>query len=363
MYERFYNLKTKPFRLSPDPRFLYQSPGHAKALAYLRYGLQTGEGFVVITGEVGAGKTTLARALLNGLQDDSIVAAQLVTTHLGEDELVRAICNAFGLRTGNEEKAQLLKRLESFLLARAREGKRALLVVDEAQNLPPKSLEELRMLSNYQVGERALLQSFLLGQAQFKKVLQSPDMEQFRQRVIVSYHLGPLEGEETRKYIEHRLNLVGWRRDPVITDEAYGMIHEASGGIPRKINTLCDRLFLYGCLEEIHEINEDVVGLVVDEQRRQVSEFTTIEGDAGAARSAAGEESPEGDVPAPAAVVSMPGEGELERRVAELERRIEMLEERVRKDRDRIQKLIMMAVLSGEDFDFSGAMEILRKAE
>ena len=362
MYERFYNLKTKPFRLSPDPRFLYQSPGHAKALAYLRYGLQTGEGFVVITGEVGAGKTTLARALLNGLQDDSIVAAQLVTTHLGEDELVRAICNAFGLRTGNEEKAQLLKRLESFLLARSREGKRALLVVDEAQNLPPKSLEELRMLSNYQVGERALLQSFVLGQAEFKKVLQSPDMEQFRQRVIVSYHLGPLDREETRKYIEHRLKLVGWQQDPAITEDAFGKIHEASGGIPRRINTLCDRLFLYGCLEEIHEINENVVGLVVDEQRRQVSEFTTIEGDAGTPSSTE-DGALQGQPQITSQLVNVAGGGGLERRVAELEQRVQMLEERVRKDRDRIQKLIMMAVLSGDDFDFSGAMEILRKAE
>lgn len=353
MYERFYNLKTKPFRLSPDPRFLYQSPGHAKALAYLRYGLQTGEGFVVITGEVGAGKTTLARALLGGLHDDSIIAAQLVTTHLGEDELVRAICNAFGLRTGNEEKAQLLKRLETFLMARAREGKRALLVVDEAQNLPPKSLEELRMLSNYQAGERALLQSFLLGQAEFKKVLQSPDMEQFRQRIIVSYHLGPLDMEETRKYIEHRLNLVGWKQDPAISDEAYEIIHQASQGIPRKINTLCDRLFLYGCLEEIHEINADVVGLVVDEQRKQISEFTTIEGEGVLPK----------ESPAPHPVAAVGAAGDMERRVAELERRIEALEDRVRKDRDRIQKLIMMAVLSGDDIDFPEALEVLRKAE
>ncbi|WJW74463.1 XrtA-associated ATPase [Thiohalobacter sp. IOR34] len=356
MYERFYNLKAKPFRLSPDPRFLYQSKGHAKALAYLRYGLQLGEGFIIITGEIGAGKTTLARTLLESLQSENIVAGQLVTTQLQSDELLRAVCSTFGLQAQGVPKAQLLKNLEVFLMARAREGRRVLLVVDEAQNLPAESLEELRMLSNYQVGEKALMQSFLLGQGEFQATVQMEGMEQFRQRVIASYHLGPMDREETQHYIEHRLTLVNWKNDPAIDNEAYDAIYEHTGGIPRRINTLCDRLFLYGCLEETHQITGETVRFVVDEQQQEISKVQ-----ASVARSRPQTEAP-GDgqihLASPSNTVT-----DAERRLIALEKKVEALEERVRKDRDRIQKLIMMAVLSGDDVDFPQALESLRKAD
>lgn len=354
MYERFYNLKTKPFRLSPDPRFLYQSKGHSKALAYLRYGLQLGEGFIVITGEIGAGKTTLARALLNSLQTENIVAAQLVTTQLESDELLRAVCSAFGLQAQGVAKAQLLKNLETFLMARAREGKRVLLLVDEAQNLPASALEELRMLSNYQVGERALMQSFLLGQGEFQAVVQAEGMEQFRQRVIASYHLGPLDEPETRAYIEHRLSLVGWEGDPSLSDDVFGIIHEHSEGIPRRINTLCDRLFLYGCLEELHEFTADTVRFVIDEQKQETPKVRKL----APAPEPQIHLAADNTTPATATTVS-----DAERRLIALEKRVEALEARVRKDRDRIQKLIMMAVLSGGDVDLPEALEALRKAD
>lgn len=266
MYERFYGLIAKPFRLTPDARFLFQSRGHGKALAYLRYGLQSGEGFVVITGEVGAGKTTLAQALLGNLNSDSVVAAQLVSTQLEPEDTLRMVAASFGLASQDINKTDLLRNFNTFLTARAREGKRVLLVVDEVQNLPVESIEELRMLSNYQSGEKALMQVFFLGQSEFVETMQSSRMEQFRQRVIAAYHLGPLGADETNNYIKHRLQLAGWQDDPHITDGAFAAIHEYSGGIPRRINALCDKALLSGCLEESHEISDAMIAALAEEE-------------------------------------------------------------------------------------------------
>jgi len=268
MYETFYKLRDKPFQLGPDPRFFFGSRSHKRAMAYLRYGLNQGEGFIVITGDIGTGKTTLMRTLFTDLVRENVVAAQLVTTQLEADDMLRMVSASFGLAHEGISKAGLLKNLETFLAARAREGKRVLLVVDEAQNIPVRSLEELRMLSNFQTGDKALLQSFLLGQAEFRHTLQSDGMEQLRQRVIAAYHLDPLDADETQSYIEHRLRRAGWTGDPTFTDAAYAAIHQATGGIPRRINTFCDRLLLYGFLEEIHEIDGETVA-AVDEELRQ----------------------------------------------------------------------------------------------
>ncbi len=254
MYESFYKLSGKPFQLSPDPRFFFGSRGHKRAMSYLRYGLSQGEGFIVITGGIGTGKTTLVRALFEDLAKENIVAAQLVTTHLEPEDTLRMVAASFGLAHEGAPKAAVLKNLEIFLLARAREGKRILLVVDEAQNLPRESLEELRMLANFQVAGRALLQSFLLGQEEFRETLQADGLEQVRQRVIAAYHLEPLDAEETRQYIEHRLGHVGWDQDPRFDDAAYQQIFDFTQGVPRKINTFCDRLMLFSYLEELHEI-------------------------------------------------------------------------------------------------------------
>lgn len=194
-----------------------------------------------------------------------MVAAQLVTTQLEADDMLRMVAAAFGLAHEGVSKAGLLKNLETFLMARNREGKRVLLVVDEAQNIPPRALEELRMLSNFQVGEKALLQSFLLGQQEFRQTLQGEGMEQLRQRVIAAYHLTPLDADETRSYMEHRLRLVGWAGDPSFSESAYVAIHKATLGVPRRINTFCDRLMLYGFLEEIHVISEKTIEAVSQE--------------------------------------------------------------------------------------------------
>lgn len=265
MYKSFYNLTDKPFQLSTDPGFFFGSRGHKRALSYLQYGITQGEGFIVITGDIGTGKTMLVQTLFSELDKENIVAAQIVTTQLEADDTLRVAAAAFGLAHEGLSKASLLKNLETFLIARTREGKRVLLVVDEAQNLPIQSLEELRMLSNFQTGGRALLQSFLLGQQQFRRTLQSDKLEQLRQRVIAAYHLTPIDRDEIQGYIEHRLKQAGWKGDPVFTDAAYDAIHLNTDGVPRRINTLCDRLMLYGYLEEQHEFTEQTVNIVKGE--------------------------------------------------------------------------------------------------
>lgn len=263
MYLSYYGFSAKPFQLSPDPRFFFGSSGHMRALAYLRYGVSQGEGFIVITGGIGTGKTTLVKNLFDELDPNRVVAAQLVTTQLEADEMLRSVVAAFGLPYENLGKATLLKHFENFLGNHARHGRRVLLVVDEAQNLPVQSLEELRMLSNFQIAETPLLQSFLLGQEEFRATLQEPGMEQLRQRVIASCHLNPLSDVETREYIEHRLRVVGWQGgSPRFGENAHARIYHYTQGVPRRVNIFCDRLLLYGFLEEVREFSVNTVETV-----------------------------------------------------------------------------------------------------
>ncbi|ALP54101.1 ATPase [Candidatus Tenderia electrophaga] len=330
MYESFYRFSAKPFQLSPDPKFFFGSQGHKRAMSYLRYGLTQGEGFIVITGGVGTGKTTLVRTLFADLAEENIVAAQLVNTHLEADDTLRMVAASFGLAHEGASKAAILKNLETFLMARAREGKRVLLVVDEAQNLPPESLEELRMLSNFEAGGRSLLQSFLLGQSGFKDTIQIERLEQLRQRIIAAFHLEPLSPEETRDYIEHRMRLVGWQGDPEISVEAHQAIFEISGGVPRRINNFCDRLLLYGYLEELHALELKHVQEVANELKQETP----------ATASEAAAHDPEPELPelpsAPIHVgISQSRESEqlegVETRVGILEERIDILERALRR--------------------------------
>lgn len=250
MYEEFYGLKAKPFQLNPDPTYYFASKQHRRAKAYLEYGLLRNEGFIVITGEIGAGKTTIVRGLLESLDPEKVVAGNLVSTHLDAEDTLRMVGAAFGVRTKDVSKADLLLALEAFLVTQASQGKRCLLIVDEAQNLTVKAVEELRMLSNFQYGNQALLQSFLVGQPEFREILQNSQMQQLRQRVIAACHIGPMDRDETQGYIEHRLKCAGSSEKPTFETGTFDAIFEASGGIPRRINALCDRLLLLGFLED-----------------------------------------------------------------------------------------------------------------
>lgn len=270
MYEAYYHFRGKPFQLNPDPRFFFSSRGHRRAMAYLMYGVQQGEGFIVITGEIGAGKTMLANTLVRELAPRNFVLVQVVSTNLKADDMLRMVAASFGLPQANN-KAELLNSVERFLLACHKQGKRVLLLVDEAQNLPATSVEELRMLSNYECAAKPLLQIFLLGQPEFRKTLQSPKMEQLSQRVIASCHLGPMDVAEVEAYILHRLKTVGWHGDPSFSEDAFVTIHQYTGGLPRKINVLCDRLLLMARLDEKHAITGKDVAEVIDERNKELA--------------------------------------------------------------------------------------------
>jgi putative secretion ATPase (PEP-CTERM system associated) len=263
MYESFYGLTNKPFQLNPDPSFYFGSKQHRRAKAYLDYGVSRNEGFIVITGEIGAGKTTLLRALIEGLHGSNVVVGHLVTTQLGAEDTLRMVGASFGFKVKDVPKSELLITLEAFLISQTSKGKRCLLIVDEAQNLTPRAVEELRMLSNFQFGNQALMQSFLVGQPEFREILQRPEMEQFRQRVAATCHIGPLDLDETQHYIEHRLKCAGSTGKPSFEAAAFEAIFKASGGIPRRINSVCDRLLLAGFLAgkthlEVSDVNEVV---------------------------------------------------------------------------------------------------------
>jgi len=270
VYERFYKLTGIPFQLTPDRRFFFSSSGHARAIAHLVYGLSQQEGFIVITGEVGAGKTTLVEHLWSQLDRNTYVTSRIVTTQVSGDDLLRLVLANFGLETSGMDKAALLRRFESLALEQQGWGRRLVLVVDEVQNLTLPALEELRMLSNITVDGRASVQTILLGQPQFRQTLARPDTEQLRQRVLASYHLGPLSVTETRSYIEHRLRTVGWHDDPHWADTAFDAVYSVTNGIPRRINTLCSRVLLLGALEESHLIDADMVESTAAELREDL---------------------------------------------------------------------------------------------
>lgn len=276
MYESHFGFSGSPFQLNPDPAFYYDSRGHSNALAYLKFGAHQGEGFIVVTGEIGAGKTTLVRTLLEGLNPEQVVAAQVVSTQLESGELLQAILMSFGIASPSTSKAHLIGTLEAFLTSLAAKGRRALLIIDEAQNLKHEAVEELRMLSNFQLGKYGLLQSFLVGQPELRQLLQSKSMEQLRQRVIASCHLGPLASTETRAYVEHRLKRVGWTNRPEFMPDAFDRIHSWTGGVPRKINRLCNRLLLGAFLNNEEVITLASVDRTAEELKGEIGELSEV---------------------------------------------------------------------------------------
>jgi general secretion pathway protein A len=266
MYDQFYGFTGRPFQLTPDPHFYFESGTHRKAMSYLGYGLAQGEGFIVITGDVGAGKTTLVGHLMNTIDPNRLTAVKLVSTQVEGDDLLRLVAEQFGIEWEGESKAELLRSMEQYLREQARAGKRTLLIVDEGQNLAISALEELRMLSNFVLGGHSLLQIFLLGQPEFRQTLfHSPTLEQLRQRVIATHHLDPMEPEEVEPYILHRLGKVGWTGNPSFSPDAFEEIFDYSEGVPRKLNVLVSRLLLYGAVEQMTRITAQNVRSVVAE--------------------------------------------------------------------------------------------------
>jgi general secretion pathway protein A len=249
MFTEHFGLTGQPFQLTPDARFWFDSRSHKKAMAYLGYGLAQGEGFIVVTGEIGAGKSTLVAHLMANVDRARLNAISLVSTQVEGDDMLRLVAQGLGLDTDRQEKARLLDAVEHRLEEEMRAGKRTLLVVDEAQNLPVSALEELRMLSNFQVGGRALLQTVLLGQPEFRDRLAGPGLEQLRQRVIATHHLDAMGADEVEAYIRHRLTRVDWQGNPEFDSGAHAAIHAYSGGIPRRVNQLAHRLMLNAAIE------------------------------------------------------------------------------------------------------------------
>lgn len=263
VYKSCYSLKGQPFRLSPDHRFSFNHRTYDEARAYLKYAASEGEGFVAITGAPGTGKTTLIGALLSELDRELVKVATLPNEQLDSRGLVDRVNDAFELP--EENGAAPLPRLKRFLNQNYQSGGRAILIVDEAQSLSMQALEELRLLSNIQNHDGLLLQLFLLGQDPLMEMIRAPGMEQLQQRLIAASHLEPLDSSETVAYVEHRLRLVGWQNNPSFSEETMNMIHKFSGGVPRRVNLICHRLFLRCGLEQKHHVKgEDALHVIVE---------------------------------------------------------------------------------------------------
>ena len=327
MYEEFYGLTANPFRLTPDSKFFYGSEGHRKAMSYLKYGLYQGEGFIVITGGVGTGKSTLVGQLFSELDGNDIVAAQIGNTQVDADDCIRLICNAFEIDVDSRDKADLISAFEEFLIEQNQMGKRVLLVVDEAQNMPLRALEELRMLSNFNVGGQPLFQSFLLGQPQFLQTVGHKDLAQLQQRIIASYKLASMSAQETEEYITHRLQMVGWNGNPAFTPDAFAKVFDFTKGVPRLINTLSDRIMLFAALEEASEVDGAMVATVIEDKKNE-------------------EVAPQEEAPAQGAGTNVSPDrlAKIEKAVTVIARRLEKLEDRVTEHDEAVHELIDLAM-------------------
>lgn len=261
MYERFYGLREKPFSLLPDPAFLYLGRQHGHARALLEYALTQGSGFALVTGEIGSGKTTLIRHMLTRMAD-SITIGLITNTHRGMRSLLPWVASALSVPTRDLSEPDIYEAFVARLLQEYCAGRRVILVIDEAQNLSPDALEELRVLSNLNSDKDLLLQTILVGQPELRATLRTPELEQFAQRVAIDYHLGKLPREETRAYVRHRLAVVGGSAD-IFACDAIEMLHARTGGVPRLINSICDTALVYGFAEQARTISAELVGQVL----------------------------------------------------------------------------------------------------
>jgi general secretion pathway protein A len=263
MYEVYFRLREKPFSLTPDPEFLFLSESHQQALDHLRFGLESGEGFIVISGDIGVGKTTICRALLRRMPE-RFSTALVVNTLLTEKELLRTILADFGVDVPEGTRKDLLDALNRFLLAEAAGDRRPVLIIDEAQNLAPPLLEQVRLLSNLETEKRKLLQIVLFGQKELQEKLRLPELRQFNQRVTVRARILPLGRRETARYIQHRLSVAGAAGSAFLSPTAEKLLYRRSAGVPRRINQLCDRALLAACLRGAARVEREDVKRAVD---------------------------------------------------------------------------------------------------
>ena len=273
-YLKHFKLREQPFRLTPDPEFVYWSKQHARAKAYMESTIWLADGFVVITGEVGSGKTTLLQTFLSELGDDCVYAV-VSQTQLKPTQFLQAVLAEFGFKPFDKRKVELLDMLNMFLIEQFSNGKKVILIVDEAQNLTTKVLEEIRMVSGIETHKEKVLRIILAGQPELKKTLDSPKLKQLVQRVRLRFHIGPLDRRETREYVEHRLKIAGREDNDLFSDDSFGAIHSFTGGVPRLINTLCDTTLLCAFADEKQEVNSDDVMLAVEELNWKEYEFVT----------------------------------------------------------------------------------------
>ena len=325
MYDEHYGLTGRPFQLTPDPKFWFETATHRKAMAYLGYGLAQGEGFIVITGDIGAGKTTLVGHLMDTIDHQRLNPIRLVSTAIEAEDLLRIVATELQVDPAGLTKAELLTAIERGLHAVARTGKRTLLIVDEAQALPVSALEELRMLSNFQAGGHALLQIVLLGQPEFRDRLHGLDrLEQLRQRVIAIHHLDPMDEHEVSEYLAHRLSIVGWTGNPDFADDAFAAFYAGSAGVPRRLNLLAGRVMLYAAIEDLTVIDAAVVRSV---QHDLEGDLPTLATDTGKGPSA-----PRDPVAQSAPAADSPrADPATEDRIAALEARVELQEMALRR--------------------------------
>jgi general secretion pathway protein A len=273
-YLGHFKLNEQPFRLTPDPEFVYWSKQHARAKAYMESTIWLADGFVVITGEVGSGKTTLLQTFLAELGDD-VVCAVVSQTQLKPTQFLQAVLTEFGFKPFDKRKVELLDMLNMFLIEQFSNGKKVILIVDEAQNLSTKVLEEIRMVSGIETHKEKVLRIILAGQPELKKTLDSPKLKQLVQRVRLRFHIGPLDRRETREYVEHRLKIAGRDDNELFSDDAFGSIHSYTGGVPRLINTLCDTTLLCAFADEKQIVGAKDVMLAVEELNWKEYEFVT----------------------------------------------------------------------------------------
>lgn len=277
MYQSFYNLKEKPFSATPDPRFLFESRQHGRALTLAQYGLLNQAGFVVVTGEAGCGKTTLVRRLVGAMREDFGVGVVSNTQCESYEELLRWILLAFDLEFRGKEKVELFRTLSDFLDDEHAEGRNTVLIVDEAQQLTHGGLEQLRMVSNVNVDGHQLLQVLLVGQPGLWRQLREPQMAQLAQRIGVDFHLEPLEAGEVQAYVRHRLTVAGGDPD-VFEPETFPVIGQATGGVPRLINMLCDAALVYGYSDGARRVNEGLLREVLRDRAGGLTPFYEVSG-------------------------------------------------------------------------------------